>query len=236
MKLFEYEAKSILKKYGVGTVELGAQSCDDEVLMLAGRGHTVAQIREASKLVISYGMQLVLQMMIGLPGDTLEKSLSTASSFVEMKAAFARVYPALVIRDTGLEELYRKGEYSPLELEEAIVWTKEIMRFFEKNGIRVIRVGLHPTEGLLSRESLVAGPFHPSLRELVLTEIWRDTLDDVIKNKRGDNLTLMVSPEAINHAVGYQGKNRNYLKTFFHSVVIKSASDLSERQYRAYFG
>jgi len=227
---------SLLKKYGVGTVELGAQSCDDEVLMLAGRGHTVAQIREASKLVITYSMQLGLQMMIGLPGDTLEKSFSTAVSFVEMEAAFARIYPALVIRGTGLEELYRKGKYSPLDLEEAIVWTKEIMRFFEKKEVRVIRVGLHPTEGLLSRESLVAGPFHPSLRELVLTDIWKDIWEDVIKNKRGDQVTLMVAPEAINHAVGYQGKNRNFLKTFFRSVIIKTAADLSGRQYRAYFG
>jgi histone acetyltransferase (RNA polymerase elongator complex component) len=229
------ESLSLLKKFGVGTVELGAQSCDDGVLKAAGRGHTFAQVRAASGLVLRYGMRLGLQMMIGLPGDTREKSLETAERFVEMKAGFARIYPTLVVRGTGLEELYREGDYRPLTLDEAISWTKEIMLFFEDRGVPVIRVGLHSTEGFLAGETLVAGPFHPSLRELVQTEIWRDLLEEVVKDKKGDQIALTVAPESIHHAIGYAGKNRNFLKEIFSRVVIKASPVFSGKQYHVSF-
>ncbi|MCX7615328.1 MAG: radical SAM protein, partial [Clostridiales bacterium] len=62
-----------LKKYGVTTVELGAQSMDDGILKLSGRGHTKKDIIEASRKIKNSGMKLILQMMCGLPGDTREK-------------------------------------------------------------------------------------------------------------------------------------------------------------------
>ena len=67
-----------LKAYGVETVELGAQSMEDEVLCLTERGHTARDIERASKLVKDAGFQLVLQMMTGLPGATDETDIETA--------------------------------------------------------------------------------------------------------------------------------------------------------------
>lgn len=55
------EVLDILKKYGVTSVELGAQSMDDEVLAANLRGHTSAQVESASKLIKSYGFELGLQ-------------------------------------------------------------------------------------------------------------------------------------------------------------------------------
>ena len=49
-----------LRRYGVETVELGAQSMEDEVLRLAGRGHTAADVERAAKLVKAAGFQLIL--------------------------------------------------------------------------------------------------------------------------------------------------------------------------------
>ena len=57
----------LLKKYGVTTIELGAQSTSHEVLKESGRGHTVDDIRDASNLICENGFELGLQMMIGLP-------------------------------------------------------------------------------------------------------------------------------------------------------------------------
>jgi histone acetyltransferase (RNA polymerase elongator complex component) len=226
---------SLLKEYRVDTVELGAQSCDDEVLWLAGRSHTSEQIVKASRLVVQYGMRLGLQMMIGLPGDTLNKSLGTAKRIVELGAAITRIYPTLVIRGTGLEKLYRLGEYTPLDLDDAVCWTREIMKIFEKGGVRVIRAGLHPSEGLLNRKDLVAGPFHQSYKELVLTEIWREILENAVKGKKGERMTLHVSPEEMRYAIGYSGTNREFLKRFFHRVDIIADKTLCGRQFIADF-
>ena len=64
------EILDFLKQYHVTSIELGAQSLDDEVLKLAGRGHTAEQVHEASHMIRENGFNLGLQMMIGLPGDT----------------------------------------------------------------------------------------------------------------------------------------------------------------------
>ena len=54
-----------LKGYGVGTVELGAQSMCEEVLRLSGRGHTAEDVVNASRQIKDAGFSLILQMMTG---------------------------------------------------------------------------------------------------------------------------------------------------------------------------
>ena len=201
----------MLKKYNVGTIELGAQSLDDEVLKKSHRGHTAKQVEEASKLIHEFGFKLGLQMMIGLPGDSFEKSLETANKIVELGADNTRIYPALVIKDTAMHLWYEKGKYTPLSLEEAVNWTKQILPVFENAGVKVIRVGLHPSEGLMDGEELIAGPFHISFRELVLTEIWNDKLKPLLETAQEGNLKITIPFGNLNHAIGYKAKNKNML-------------------------
>ena len=63
----------ILKTYGVSVIELGLQSADDQVLSACKRGHDFFAEECAVKLIKQWGFELVGQMMIGLPGSTLEK-------------------------------------------------------------------------------------------------------------------------------------------------------------------
>src|SRR5690554_912205 len=75
-----------LKSYGVDTIELGVQSLDEEVLALSDRGHSREDVYDAVKLIREYGFNLGLQMMVGLPGDDKDKSISTAREFINMQA------------------------------------------------------------------------------------------------------------------------------------------------------
>lgn len=93
------EILDLLKKNKVITIELGAQSMDPGVLAKSGRGHSVEDIEKASKMIIDDGFELGLQMMIGLPGDTLEKAKHTAKKIVELGARNTRIYPTLVIKE-----------------------------------------------------------------------------------------------------------------------------------------
>ena len=79
---------SRLRRFGVETVELGAQSMDDEVLGLSGRGHTAKQVEQASRAVKAAGFRLILQMMTGLPGDTPERSLFTAEKLIALDTIY----------------------------------------------------------------------------------------------------------------------------------------------------
>ncbi len=207
-----------LKLFGVKTIELGGQSLHDDILHFANRGHTLKDIEKAAGLIRKNNFELGIQMMIGLPSDTMDKAIFTARKIIELGASNTRIYPALVIKDTVLADLYNSKQYQPLSLEEAVLWTKEIIKLFEAAKINILRVGLHPTEGLMQGEDLLAGPFHVSFKELVMTEIWNDILTEKLHSKTGDMITIRVHPKQLNAAIGYFGKNKKMLEQQFKKV------------------
>lgn len=223
------ETLEILKSNGVQTIEIGAQSMDEEVLSMSKRGHTVNDVIKASRLIQKYGFNLGIQMMIGLPGDSKEKSIMTAQKIIELGARNTRIYPTLVIKGTNLEKLYSMGKYKPLSLEEAIEWTSEILKLFEKADVNILRVGLHPSDGLLNGYELVAGPFHPSFRELVYTEIWRKKLNEIIYDS--DSICIKVNPSELNYAIGYGGLNKKKLRKVYRKVNFKTDLNIKNRDF-----
>jgi histone acetyltransferase (RNA polymerase elongator complex component) len=220
----------MLRVYHVSTIELGAQSMDDEVLKASLRGHTSVQTEQAARLILSSGFKLGLQMMIGLPGDALEKSMTTARKIISLGAHSTRIYPSVVIRDTALHSWYEKGRYKPLSLDEAVRWTAQILPLFEQSGVKVLRVGLHPSEGISSGDDLIAGPFHPNFRELVLTEIWHGLLEPLKMHSNRGKLEITVPKQEVNYAVGYQAKNRNELLNFYDSVDFVGDGSILKRE------
>ncbi len=229
------EKLKMLKEYSVQTIELGAQSMDDEVLRKSGRGHAAENTLKASKLIIDYGFRLGLQMMVGLPGDSTEKSVATAKSFVELNAQDVRIYPALVIKDTPLEKLFNSGKFVPLDLDKAVEVVAKVYRIFEEAGINIIRTGLHPSDGLLFGGDLIAGPFHVSFKELVLTKLWEEALQGLFAKGSKETVEIFIPSGQINYAVGYQSTNKNKLLIKFKSVRFKTDQNLSGRNYYADF-
>ncbi len=227
---------TLLKKYGVKSIELGAQSFDEEVLKQSFRGHTAKQTEVAAKAILEAGFQLGLQMMIGLPGDSLQKAINTAKRIIELGAHTTRIYPAVVIKDTAMHQWYEQGKYKPLSIEEAVDWTKQILPLFEKAGVKVLRVGLHPSEGLLSGDELVAGPFHPSFKELVLTEIWGDLLRPLLKTENPTDILIQVPKGEMNTAVGHQAKNKKMLLEKFRKLKFIEEKELERREFKVVFG
>jgi histone acetyltransferase (RNA polymerase elongator complex component) len=165
-----------LRNYSVGVIELGVQSMDEEVLKLSERGHTAMDVIKASKLIKEYGFTLGLQMMIGLPGDNEKKDHETASKIIALEPDFVRIYPALVIRETLMEQMYYKGTYIPLTVDSAVEISKEIYKLFIKHKIPVIRIGLQPTTEINVGGDVIAGPFHPAFRELVESSLLNEML------------------------------------------------------------
>lgn len=231
----DMERLKLLADFGVKTIELGAQSMCDDVLTASGRGHKAADTERASGMILGTGFSLGLQMMVGLPADDNEKSIFTARRIIGLGASCTRIYPALVIRDTKMEEMYYKGKYKPLTLEEAVKRTKHVYKLFEENNVQIIRVGLHPSEGLLDGSAYIAGPFHISFRELVLSDIWRDVFMAMDKDTApGRRRIILHVPEGqINYAAGYKASNKNYLLEFFSEVKFRTDSSLKGREYYA---
>lgn len=137
-----------LRRYGVETVELGAQSMCDEVLLRSGRGHMSEDTVKAAKLVKDAGFTLILQMMTGLPGSDDARDIQTARSIAALHPDGVRIYPTVILRDTPLCDLWQAGKYREHTVEDAVRVCARILPIFENAGIPVIRLGLNPSDEL----------------------------------------------------------------------------------------
>ena len=174
------DALDLLEKYEVSTVELGVQSFDDRVLEASGRGHTAADVHNAVRRLKKHGFDFVIQLMPGLVGDTRESSLRSAAEAASLDPSAVRIYPTVVLKGTGLEELYHSGHYAPLSLEDAIELCKDMYLLFNAGSIPVIRMGIHPfAPGEIA--NIVAGPYHPSFGYLVKARVRRDEMVTCMK-------------------------------------------------------
>lgn len=198
-----------LKEYQVDTIELGVQSLDDQVLRKAGRGHSVNDVVIASKLIKEAGFTLGHQIMPGLPGDSFEIDIETTKKSIEMRPDICRIYPSLVIKDTPMEDMYNRGDYVPYSLDEAVYISGEMLKLYNEAKVKVIRIGLQPTDTITTGKDIVDGPFHPAFRELVEGYLICETLDK--KSPKEKDIIVEVNEKDISKL--YTNK-KQYFKRF----------------------
>ncbi len=224
-----------LKQYGVGTVELGLQSMCDNVLQKSKRGHLSKTSVDACKMIVDYGFELVGQMMIGLPDSTLDDEIYTAEQIVKCGAKGARIYPTVVLCQTELKDYCESGIYIPLSTEDAVYRSKEVAKIFLNNDVRIIRIGLHASENLVSKDTYYAGPNHSALGELVYGEIYYDILDEALsgicREISGNNLTVSVPVGATSKIIGQKKKNIIRLKDKYGFLSLRIEEDKSLSEY-----
>ncbi|MGZ3493394.1 MAG: elongator complex protein 3 [Thermodesulfobacteriota bacterium] len=221
------ETLSLLKEYGVKTVEVGVQSMIDEVLLLARRGHCAADTADAVSRLKDKNFEVGLQLMIGLPGDTLDRFIQTLDRVIELKPDFLRIHPTLVLMGAPLEDLWRAGEYSPMPLNEAIQWLKKGILKLEKSSIRVTRIGLQPTSEL--QRDYLAGPYHPALHQLVDSAIFFDMATSLLQtSQKNGQAKFFCHPKEVSNLRGQKNENLLKLKKDFNlsEILIEGRKEL----------
>jgi histone acetyltransferase (RNA polymerase elongator complex component) len=183
----------------IETVELGAQSMCDDVLLASRRGHTAHDVEEAATLIKGAGL---LQMMTGLPCDTADKSLFTARRFVQLRPDGVRIYPTVVVLGTELYRMWRRREYIEHTVSQAVGLCNDLFHIFNDAGVPIIRMGLNPTEAL-SFGGAVAGAYHPAFGELVYSRIYFDTALALIREAApGSDVTIAVARGCVSKMTG----------------------------------
>lgn len=222
------EILTMLKEYKVSIIELGVQSLDDKVLIDSVRGHSDKDVFESAELIKKYGINLGLQMMIGLPSDTEEKCIYTAKKFIDLKPDCVRVYPTLVVKETGLEKLLQENKYNPFSLEESIDIVKKVLVLFYINNVNVIRVGLQATEDIAIGKEVLAGPYHPAYRELVESKMYGDYIEYLIKKYNGKkNIDVLVNKKNVSRILGNKKSNVKNLKEKYGVLLKTKESEIS---------
>ena len=217
-----------LCSFGVTTVELGAQSMDDDVLKLNRRGHTKEQTHIASHLIKSKGLKLGLQMMTGLYGDNEETCIKSCEEIISLSPDCVRIYPTLVLKDTYLDELYKKGEYTPQTINEAVKLCAVLKQKFDEYRIPVIRLGLMASDNINPDADVVAGPYHPSIGELVQSEIY---FTKIIKELKSD-AEILVNNKDISAFVGNKKSNIKRLKEAGFDVSFKGNESILHGEFK----
>ncbi len=220
---------SVLKEYGVTSVELGAQSSDDGVLAKNLRGHTFADTKRASALIKEAGFSLGLQMMTGMPGSSRDKDIMTAAQFAALKPETMRIYPALVLKNTLMAKWYEHGEYTPQTVEEAADLCAELLDIFDLYGINVIRLGLHAERSL--EESLIAGPYHPALREIAESLRFRKKIAPMLTRLPKGRYVLSVAKSDVSKCTGQKRSNIEYWRSLGYEMRVMEDSSLSSGDF-----
>ena len=177
------EILDILKSYGVTSIELGAQSMSDDVLLANDRGHSAESVFKSSELIKSYGFSLGLQMMTGLYKSDIQKDLYTAETFVKINPDTVRIYPTVIMKDTKLIEL------------------------FEKNNIKIIRLGLHYSDSLVNNS--YGDNYHPAFKELCENKLFYDKFIEKAKDFPDLNeiKTVVINSKSLSKFLGQKRSN-----------------------------
>ena len=236
------ETLDILGRSHVTNIELGAQSMDDRVLAMNRRGHTAADVENASRLIKRRGFALGLQMMVGLYGENprdipegngrtlAENAMETARRIAELEPDEVRIYPVAVLEGTELARLWQDGVYFPPDVNEAVKCCAELIPFFEERGIRILRVGLHASDGVGTQA--LAGAYHPAFRELCDNELYLRKILQTVKASGEKCGTVYVSPRELSKALGQKRANIGKLAALGYDIRIAAGRELAAGELR----
>ena len=216
------EILALLKEYKMTAIELGAQSMSDDVLRLNERGHTAEDVRRAALLIRENGIELGLQMMTGLYGDTPEKSLYTADEFVKLQPKTVRIYPTVILKNTRLGELFSSGEYRSFSFDETVELCAKLLRKFTENDIRVIRMGLHASRGV--EREMLGGVYHASFCEIVESRVFRGELFERLKALPKGDYTVFTDGKNISKIIGQKRCNIIWFAERGYDVKVKETT------------
>jgi histone acetyltransferase (RNA polymerase elongator complex component) len=209
---------------------------DDTVLDLSRRGHTAEDTKKAVEALKAHGLSTGIQVMPGLPGDTMESMLETGQRVADLHPDFVRIYPTVVVKKTVLEKWHKSGKFKPLSLTDAVEVTKRLFLLFQAHGITVIRMGLQTTVSLQEPGAVVAGPFHPAFGHLVHSALFLDRATKALEEGEPESkrIALSVHPHDVPKLKGLKGENVRKLVERFDLEELRVLPDplLSENALR----
>lgn len=151
-------------KLGATRVELGVQNIYDDIYELVNREHSVQDVIDATQTLKDAGLKVAYHLMPGLPGSNPKRDLEAFKTIFtnpNYRPDMIKIYPCLVLKNTKLHEMWRKGEYKPYTNEQAAELIVEIKRHVPP-WIRIMRV-----QRDIPAQLIEAGVNQSNLRQVV---------------------------------------------------------------------
>jgi elongator complex protein 3 len=157
-----------LRSYGVTKVQIGAQSCDDHILELNKRGHSIEQTRQAVTLLRAAGFKIQLHWMPNLLGATPESDLADYERLWRdpgLRPDELKIYPNALVREAELVQWWERGEFRPYRDDELIDLIAEC-KVRTPKYVRLNRIIRDIPKG-----HIVAGSTASNLREVIRRQL-----------------------------------------------------------------
>ncbi len=153
-------------------LEYGLQSIHRKTLELINRNHAYGDFLRATELTRNRkNIKICAHIIIGLPYETRKDILETARTVGRLKLDGLKIHPLHIIKETKLEEFFKKGLYKPLQLDEYVSLAVEFLEYLWPETI-IQRISAE-----CPREFLV-GPLWILEKNKVLSEIEKRLLEE----------------------------------------------------------
>ena len=142
-----------LRRCGVNRISLGVQSTDDEMLKTIGRVHTFEQVRQAVAAVRKGGIRnLSLDLIYGLPGQTMETWQTTLEQAVELEPEHLSCYGLKVEEGTPLWRRQDELDLPDDDLQaDMYLWTET---YLARQGYEQYEISNFAKPGYFSRHNM----------------------------------------------------------------------------------
>ena len=164
---------NLMLELGTTRIELGVQTLDDTVLKMVNRGHNVEDTYRAFYEARNCGYKIGAHMMPGLPGSSYDQDLNNSKKLFEdegLKPDMLKIYPTLVVRNTGLYKLYHEEKYKSYSTNELVKLLVEIKKNIPP-WVRIMRI-----QREIEAPDIISGPKMGNIRQLVLEELKKQGL------------------------------------------------------------
>jgi radical SAM protein (TIGR01212 family) len=138
-------------------LEYGLQTIHDKTLGFINRGHIYEDFLKAVELTRNYNIKICAHVIIGLPGETKDMMMATAKELGRLKIDGVKIHPLHVVKGTKMEEIFCRGEYLPLELDEYANILSEFLSYLWPKTV-VHRITASCPKEFLVAPSWIAGP------------------------------------------------------------------------------
>jgi len=154
----------LMLELGITRVEIGVQTLSENVYKITNRGHTIQDVYQSFQIAKDAGYKIVAHMMPGLSRSNPEKDLEDFKELFEdsrLKPDMLKIYPTLLLRDTGLAKLYKKGIYKPYPDEVFTDLLLEIKKVVPP-WVRIMRI-----QREIESESILCGYKSGNIRQIL---------------------------------------------------------------------
>lgn len=138
---------------GVNRVSMGVQSLIDSELRMIGRRHDAAGARRAFELLRTRFDNISLDLMFGLPGQSVESLLESVDGLIGMKPEHVSAYSLMYEERSALTRLRDAGKITEIPEEDSSLMFESISRRLAAAGYEQYEISNYARPGYRSRHN-----------------------------------------------------------------------------------